>query len=218
MASFEGPLTLSGKWVRLVPLSPAHAPGLREAFRDPEVGRYILFRPEDSLEGMQALIQRYLEWQRTGAVLPFATVLRANDRPIGMTNYLHIDRENRSVEVGGTWLDSAYWRTPVNTEAKYLLFRHAFEVEQVHRVSLQTHIRNERSQRAIARVGATREAVFRDDKLLADGTFRTSVVFGLLVSEWPQVKASLEMQLARPWTPPARDLAGSASFREGPTP
>ncbi len=216
MASFDASLTLSGKWVRLEPLRPAHAAGLREAFRDPEVGRYLLYRPEDSLEGMQALVDRYLEWQRTGQVLPFATVLRASDRPIGMTNYLRIDRENHSVEVGGTWLDSSYWRTPVNTEAKYLMFRHAFEVEQVHRVSLQTNILNERSQRAIARVGATREAVFRDDKLLADGTFRTSVVFGLLVSEWPRAKAYLEEQLARPWTPPARGHAGELSSREGP--
>jgi len=218
MASFEAPLTLTGRWIRLAPLSPDHAAGLREAFRDPEVGRYLLYRPADSLEGMQALISRYLEWQRTGAVLPFTTVLRANDRPIGMTNYLHIDRENRSVEVGGTWLDSTYWRTPVNTEAKYLLFRHAFEVEQVHRVSLQTNIQNERSQKAIARVGATREAVFRDDKLLADGTFRTSVVFGVLVSEWPRVKASLEAQLARPWNPGDPDRGGSPSSRKGAAP
>lgn len=218
MASFEGPLTLSGKWIRLVPLSLAHAPGLREAFRDPEVGRYLLYRPGDSLEEMQSLISRYLDWQRSGTVLPFTTVLRADDRPIGMTNYLHIDRENRSVEVGGTWLDSAYWRTPVNTECKYLLFRHAFEVEQVHRVSLQTHIQNERSRNAIARVGATQEAIFRDDKLLADGSFRTSVVFGLLVSEWPRVKAHLEAQLARPWNPRDPGRSGSPSSRGGPAP
>jgi N-acetyltransferase len=213
MAMFETPVTLTGRWVRLVPLSTEHAPALREAFRDPEVGRYLLHRPGETLEEMESLIARYLDLQRSGEVLPFTTVLRASDRPIGMTNYLHIDRENHCVEVGGTWLDSAYWRTPVNTETKYLLFRHAFEVEHVHRVSLQTNLKNERSQRAIARVGATREAVFRDDKLLADGTFRTSVVFGLLVSEWPRVKTDLEAQLARPWNPP--DGWGRPPAREG---
>jgi RimJ/RimL family protein N-acetyltransferase len=99
-------------------------------------------------------------------------------------------------------LDTALWRTPVNTESKFLLLRHAFETEKVHRVSLQTDLRNERAQRAIARIGAVREAVFRDDKRLPDGNFRTSVVYGILTSEWPRVKAELEAKLARAWTPP----------------
>ena len=120
-----------------------------------------------------------------------------------MTNFLHIDRENQSVEVGGTWLDSGFWRTPFNTESKYLLFRHAFEVERVNRLQLQTDLRNERSQRAIERLGAVREAVLREDVQLADGYFRSSVYYSVLASEWPAVRARLEASLARPWNRPS---------------
>lgn len=204
MESFRTPSTLSGRWIRLVPLSPAHAPALRAAAWDPEVSRHILRGPGRSLEEVLSLIALRLEEQAAGTGLPFTTVLQSDDRPIGMTGYLHIDRENRSVEVGGTWLDSSLWRTPVNTESKYLLFRHAFEVEKVHRITLQTDVRNERSQRAIERLGAVREALMRDDKLRTDGTYRSSVYYGVLVSEWPVIKARLEKMLARDWEMPLR--------------
>ena len=134
-----------------MPLSLDHAPALREAARDPEVRRYLLHGPGETLEELRVMIAYRLEQQRVGTALPFTTVLRATDRPVGVTGFLKIDRVNQSVEVGGTWLDSALWRTPVNSESKYLLFRYAFETGQVHRVSLQTDLRNERSQRAIAR-------------------------------------------------------------------
>ena len=202
MESFRTPVTLTGRWVRLVPLALSHAPTLRVAARDPEVRRHLLNGPGETLEEMRSLIAFRLERQQAGTDLPFATLLRADDRPIGMTEFLHIDRSNCSVEIGGSWLDSAFWRTPVNTESKYLMLRHAFETEKVHRVTLQTDLRNERSQRAIARLGAVREAVFRDDKLRADGTYRTSVFFGVLVSEWPGVRAGLEAMLAREWKSP----------------
>ncbi|MGP8075162.1 MAG: GNAT family N-acetyltransferase [Thermoplasmata archaeon] len=202
MTSFDAPVTLAGRWIRLVPLTPELATPLRAAARDPEIGRLMLNGPGTTLEEMNAFISFVLERQRTGTDLGFATVLRADGRPIGMTRFLNIDRVNHSVEIGGTWLDTALWRTPVNTESKYLLLRHAFETESVHRVSLQTDLRNERAQRAIARIGAVREAVFRDDKRLRDGTFRTSVVYGILTSEWPRVKAELEAKLARTWMPP----------------
>jgi RimJ/RimL family protein N-acetyltransferase len=163
---------------------------------------------------MDALIALLLERQKAGTDLPFTTVLRADDRPVGMTRFLHIDRTNLSVEVGGTWLDSALWRTPVNTESKFLLFRYAFETEKVHRVSLRTDLRNERSQRAIARLGAVREAVFRDDRLLADGSFRSSVAYGILASEWPRVRSGLEGMLAHEWNP--AELRGPTAARGNP--
>jgi len=202
METFRTPVTLSGRWVRLVPLDPVHAPALRAAARDPEIRQYLLNGPGETLEETQALIALRLQGKKAGTDLPFATLWAADDRPIGMTGYLHIDRTNRSVEIGGTWLDSAFWKTPVNTESKYLLLRHAFDTEKVHRVSLRTDLRNERSQRAIARLGAVREAVFRDDQLRPDGSYRTTVVFGILVSEWPKVRAGLESMLAREWTVP----------------
>jgi RimJ/RimL family protein N-acetyltransferase len=219
MEGFRGPVTLTGRWVRLIPLEKEHAPALRTAARDPEVRRFLLHTPGETLAEMEALIAYRLARQTAGVELPFTILLREDDRPIGMTGFLRIDPYNESVEVGGTWLDSAYWRTPVNTECKFLLFRHAFETGKVHRVSLQTDLRNERSQRAIARLGAVREAVMRDDRVLPDGGYRTSVFYGILVSEWARVKGGLEELLAREWNaripheprsaaavvPPARD-------------
>lgn len=209
MEGFRTPVTLTGRWVRLVPLSAEHATALRAAARDPEIGRYMLNGPGRTMEEMRAFISLVLERQAAGTDLGFTTILAADDRPVGMTRYLNIDRDDHSVEIGGTWLDASLWRTPLNTESKYLLLRHAFESEKVHRVSLQTDLRNERAQRAIARLGAVREAVFRDDKLLADGTFRTSVVYGILVSEWPRVRAELEAKLARAWSPPESGSRGA---------
>ncbi|HEY1198398.1 MAG TPA: GNAT family protein [Thermoplasmata archaeon] len=202
MESFRTPVTLTGRWIRLVPLARSHATALRAAAQDPEIGKYLIHGPGETQEEIESLISLLLERQKAGTDLPFTTVLRADGRPVGMTRYLHVDRTNLSVEVGGTWLDSALWRTPVNTESKFLLFRHAFETEKVHRVSLRTDLRNERAQRAIARLGAVREAVFRDDRLLADGSFRSSVVYGILASEWPRVRDGLETMLAHDWNPP----------------
>ena len=201
MESFRTPVTLTGRWIRLIPLDPGDAAALRAAARVPEISKYMLQGPGMTLEEMNAFISRILEGQRAGRDLGFTMVLLEGGRPVGMTRFLNIDRPNRVVEIGGTWVDSALWRTPVNTESKYLLLRHAFETEHVHRVNIQTDLRNERAQRAIERLGAIREAVFRDDKLLPDGTFRTSVFYGILVSEWPRVKAHLESKLAREWDP-----------------
>jgi N-acetyltransferase len=199
---FRTPLPLTGKWVELVPLSAAHRVPLHYAARDPEVRKYLRHSPGTSIEEMDALIAAQLRAQAAGTDLPFTTLILPQRRPIGMTRYIGIEREDRSVEVGGTWLDSSYWRTPVNTETKYLLFRHAFETEGVHRLQLQTDLRNERSQRAIERLGAVREAVLREDVRLADGYVRSSVYYSVLAHEWPTVRARLESMLRRPWTSP----------------
>ncbi len=199
--SFRRPVTLEGKFVRLVPLDPTHRDGLRAAASDPEGGRYLLAGPGGTGEEMARLIELLLGRERDGTDLPFTTVRVSDARPVGMTRYLNIDRPNRAVEVGGTWLDHHLWRTPFNTEAKYLLLRHAFETEGAHRVYLKTDLRNERSQRAIERIGAKREAVLREHLRLADGYYRSSVYYSLLEDEWPAVRRRLEAMLARPWTP-----------------
>jgi RimJ/RimL family protein N-acetyltransferase len=211
MEGFRPPVTLTGRWVQLVPLSVDHAHALRLAARDPEVRRFLLHGPGETLEDLRASIDYRLDEQKAGTGLPFTVVLRSGDRPVGMTGFLHIDRTNLSVEVGGTWLDSAVWNTPVNSEAKYLLFQYAFETGKAHRVTLQTDLRNERSQRAIVRVGATREATFRDDKLRPDGSYRTSVYYGILISEWPRVREDLERKLAREWRTPTDPSASGGS-------
>jgi len=201
--SFRSPLTLEGRLVRLVPLEPAHALALRRAGNDPEVGRYLLNGPGTTRADIEALIDLLLQRQSEGTDLAFTTTRASDGLPIGMTRFLHIDRANEAVEIGGTWLDRRYWRTPFNTESKYLLLRHAFEREEVHRVYLQTDLRNERAQRAIERLGAVREAVLREDRLLADGRYRSSVFYSVLRNEWTRVKRDLESKLARPWAPAA---------------
>lgn len=155
------------------------------------------------MEELEGTIRGLLAQQALGTDLPFATVLRATGRTVGTTRFLRIDRPSHGVEIGGTVLDSAYWRTPVNTESKFLMLRYAFEEEAAHRVQFQTDLRNVRSQRAIERLGAVPEARLREDVLLPDGSFRTSVYYSILESEWPGVRGRLEGMLARPWTPPA---------------
>jgi RimJ/RimL family protein N-acetyltransferase len=199
---FRTPLTLSGPHVELVPLQKEHREGLRRAAGDPQIRQYLRNGPGSSLEDMDVLIEMLLAAQAAGTDLPFTTRLLPDHRVVGMTRYLRVDRENRWVEVGGTWLDSSYWRTPVNSETKLLMLGHAFEDEGVHRVQLQTDLRNERSQRAIERIGAMREGVLREDVLLSDGYLRSSVYYSVLRSEWPETKARLESYLARPWNWP----------------
>jgi RimJ/RimL family protein N-acetyltransferase len=200
--SFRTPVTLTGRYVELVPLEKGHRDALRLAAADPEIGRYLRQGPGRSPEEMDHLIDTLRAAQSDGTDLPFTTRLLPDHRAVGMTRYLRIDRENQWVEVGGTWLDSAYWRTPVNTESKYLLLRHAFEHEEARRVQLQTDLRNERSQRAIARLGAIREGVLREDVRLPDGYFRSSVYYSVLASEWPEMKSRLEAALERAWVRP----------------
>jgi len=196
---FRAPRTLPGRYVELVPLVAAQRVPLLYAARDPEVRRYLRNGPGTTLTEIDGLIALLLERQRLGTDLPFTTLRLPDRRPIGMTRYLRIERPDRAVEIGGTWLDSEFWRTPINTESKYLLLRHAFEDERVHRVQLQTDSRNERSQRAIERLGAVREAVLREDVLLPGPYYRSSVIYSILEPEWPAVKRRLEGSLARPW-------------------
>ncbi len=198
-SAFRPPQRLEGRYVALEPLEPGHAEALRHAARDPEVSRLLVAPVGPTVADVRRLIGLLLERQTSGIDLPFVTRLRSTGTVVGMSRYIHIDPENDSVEIGGTFLDSAFWRTPLNTDAKLAQLRHAFEIGDAHRVWLQTDLRNERSQRAIARLGALREGTLREDRRLADGGYRTSVVFSILRSEWPGVRGRLEAALARPW-------------------
>lgn len=209
---FHPPVSLAGKHVELVPLRTEHAAALAEIGRDPTIWTYLRAGPATTLAVMSAQIAVLLERQHAGTDLCFTVLRRPSQTPIGMTRYLRIDRESRGVEIGGTWYATAYWRTPVNTEAKYLLLEYAFDVEHVHRVQLQTDSRNARSQAAIERLGAVREGVMREDVLLPDGGWRSSVLYGILESEWPSVRRSLEAKLRRPWSPTPEDGAGPGSI------
>jgi RimJ/RimL family protein N-acetyltransferase len=195
---FRTPITLRGRWVELRPFDRAYREEILAAGKDPRVGQFLRDPPGTTLEEVDAYLDLVLGGMEAGVALPFVQRLVPDGPVIGATLYLRIDRPNRNVEVGGTWLNPAYWRTAINTEAKLLLLRHAFEDEGVRRVQIQTDLRNERSQRAIERLGAVREAVLRENVLMRDGYWRSSVIYSILADEWPAVRHRLEALLARP--------------------
>lgn len=186
------PLTLTGRVVRLVPLSEEHVPALALAGNDPSIWQFMRYGVVDTEEKMGDLAQYLLRQQAKGTDLPFTVFHIADGRAVGMTRYMDIHPADRALEIGGTWYAPAYQHTAVNTECKYLLLCHAFETLGCIRVQLKTDLRNERSQRAIERLGAVREGVLRDHMILPDGTVRSSVFYSILASEWPGVKARLE--------------------------
>jgi RimJ/RimL family protein N-acetyltransferase len=191
------PVVLSGKHVRLEPLSEAHVAGLAEAGQDPSIWRYLLYGEVTSPEKMKAWVLQRLQEKATGTQQPFAVIHLQSGKVAGSTRYLEIRPEHRGLEIGGTWYGTAFQRTAVNTETKYLLLRHAFETLGCIRVQLKTDVRNERSQKAIERIGAVREAVFRNHMVLLNGAYRDSVFFSIIESEWSGVKTHLESLLAR---------------------
>jgi len=201
---FRPPVSLMGGRVALLPLDRAHSEALWRASRDPEVGRYMLLGPGETRPEFDEMITTVLGRQASGVDLAFTTTRLPDRTPIGMTRFMEIDRDNGAVEIGGSWLDPVYWGSPVNTEAKWLMFRHAFEVEGAHRVWLRTDARNVRSQRAIAALGAIREAEMREHLKRRDGFYRSSIYFSVLAGEWPEVRARLEAKFRQPWTAPAR--------------
>ncbi|MGC2288806.1 MAG: GNAT family protein [Thermoplasmata archaeon] len=202
MMGFREPVTLEGRYIRLVPLTRAQIPALTLAGKDPEIWQWMPGGYKGTETAMAQFVDYLERHQVEGTDLAFTTLLRPDDRPIGMTRYLNIDRPNFNVEVGGTWLDSMLWRTPVNTESKLLMLGHAFEAEGCQRVQIKTDIRNVRSLRAIERLGAQKEGILRRHMLRSDGTFRDSVVYSIVLPEWPVVRRRLEAALERPWTGP----------------
>lgn len=179
-------------------MSPAHLGGLAEVGLDAELWRWTttLIR---TTEELRAYVETALDEQRRGVSLPFVTVERASGRVVGSTRFANIDRENRKAEIGWTWVGRAWQRTPVNTEAKYLMFAHAFERWGCVRVELKTDSLNERSRAAILRVGAREEGTLRNHMITHTGRLRHSVYFSVIASEWPAVRAALEERLARPY-------------------
>jgi len=186
-----GPVTLSGRHVRLEPLAERHAADLAEAGRDEEIWRYMPRRPLARVEDALEFIGAALEAAKDGSQVPFA-IVEPSGRAIGSTRYFDIRREHRGLEIGWTWLGRAWQRTAVNTECKRLLLEHAFEALGALRVQLKTDARNLRSQRAIERIGGVREGVLRAHMVMPDGFVRDSVMYSITAGEWPGVKRRLE--------------------------
>jgi RimJ/RimL family protein N-acetyltransferase len=152
----------------------------------------------DSEADMRNWVLDIISRGEKGTDLPFTVVHLASGRVAGATRYLNIMPKDRGLEIGGTWYGLEFQRTPVNTECKYLLLRHAFEKLGAIRVQLKTDLRNERSQRAMERIGALREGILRNHMILPDGRYRDSVIYSILDTEWVQVKKNLEEKLGRP--------------------
>ncbi len=198
MAGFEiKPVTLTGTHVRLEPMTLEHVEGLAEIGVGHDFWDFMVYGKMENAEDMRGWVADILARAAKGTDLPFVAVHLASGRVAGAARYLNIMPHDRGLEVGGPGYGLDFQRTAVNTECKYLLFRHAFETLGAIRLQLKTDSRNERSQRAIERIGAVKEGVLRNHMILPDGVIRHSVYYSILDTEWEGVKKRLEERLAR---------------------
>ena len=191
------PLTLEGRVVRLEPLRLEHADLFWNAAHDAldDIFRWIPYRMQ-TREDFRLYVEKMHDEEERGESLVFSTVERSSARVVGSTRFMNIDRANRRVEIGSTWIAPAWQRTAFNTEAKYLMLRQAFEEWKCLRVELKTDALNQKSRNAILRLGAKEEGTLRKHVVTWTGRVRDSVYFSILDEEWPGVKAGLEAKLA----------------------
>jgi len=194
--SWLQPVTLEGKHVILEPLAPAHHDALCDASEDGDLCK-LWYTAVPGRANMQTEIARRLDLQQKGLMLPFTVRHIASNRPAGMTTYMNVDAVNQRLEIGSTWYAKSVQRTALNTECKYMLLRHAFETLGVIAVEFRTNFFNYQSRRAIERLGAKQDGILRNHLKMPNGALRDTVVFSILPSEWPAVKAHLEAQLLR---------------------
>jgi RimJ/RimL family protein N-acetyltransferase len=190
------PVVLTGQHVRLEPLTEEHVPGLAQIGVGQTFWDFMLYGNINTVDDMRNWVQDILGRAEKGTDLPFVAIHLASGRVAGATRYLNIMPRDRGLEIGGTWYGSEFQRTALNTECKYLLLRHAFETLGCIRVQLKTDLRNERSQKAIERIGAVKEGILRNHMILPDGRYRHSVFYSILDTEWPGVKKRLEEMLS----------------------
>src|ERR1700691_5692096 len=190
------PLTLEGSFIRLEPIRHKHAELFWQAAKDAldDIFQWIPYRMK-TWEDFDHMVAKALEEEKRGDSVVFATVKRDTGQVIGSTRFMNIDRANRRVEIGSTWIIPAWQRTAVNTEAKFLMLRHAFEEWRCIRVELKTDALNQKSRNAILRIGAKEEGTLRRHVITWTGRARDSVYFSVLDTEWPQMKARLEQKL-----------------------
>jgi RimJ/RimL family protein N-acetyltransferase len=194
---------LTGQFVRLEPLVEAHREGLRAAADDERIWVHTLSVARGA--GFDLWFDEARAACDGGTRVPFAVRRLADGQLVGSTSYLDINLPHKRIEIGSTWYHPSVWGTAVNPECKLLLLTHAFEVLRVNRVALVTDMRNERSQAAIAKLGAVREGICRSHMVTQGGRARDSVLFSIIAPEWPQVQAGLLTRLAgsRPTEPGA---------------
>lgn len=188
------PLTLEGKYVRLTPLKLSHLPELYQAASDESLWLWtanVIKNREDALRYIETALG---EFERKVS-LPFVTIEKSSGRIIGSTRFGNLDAAHRKSEIGWTWINPKWQRTVINTEAKLLMLTHAFETWKCVRVTLKTDVLNEKSKKAITRLGAKEEGVLRRHLITDAGRFRDTVYFSIIDSEWQTVKAGLQSKL-----------------------
>lgn len=188
------PVTLSTDRLVLRPLSLHDVPALGQAASDGalwEKRTTTVPRPE----GFEDYVRKALDLQAAGLALPFATIVKDRDRVVGSTRFMNIDAANHRVEIGTTWIAKSWQRTFVNTHAKYLMLRHAFESLGCLAVEIRTHSQNDQSRAAIERLGAKLDGILRRHMIMPDGHIRDTAVYSIIREEWPEVKARLEQRL-----------------------
>lgn len=186
------PITLAGRHVTLIPLSPGHAPALLQA-ATPDTFRYFSRRPDPfDLTGFTRFIEFLLG---PAATVPFCVTLRDTGQPVGITTFLDIKPEHRGVEIGWTWIAPHCRGTRINPEMKLMMMAHAFEDRSAIRVCLKTDERNRQSRAAIEKLGARHEGVLRHVVIMPDGFRRSTAIYSILADEWPAVKAGLEARV-----------------------
>ena len=197
--------TLEGSVVRLEPLHHEHADQFWRATKDAleDIFRWFPYSMK-AREDFDRLVDTAMAEQQRGESVVFATVERSSECAIGSTRFMNIDRTNRRVEIGSTWIAPAWQRTAVNTEAKFLMLQHAFEAWKCIRVELKTDALNQQSRNAILRIGAKEEGTLRKHLVTWSGRVRDTVYFSILDTEWPEVKTRLGGRLAAGSVSPAQ--------------
>src|SRR5579864_3298908 len=187
------PVTLRGPHARLEPLAPAHRDGLVDAANDGDLWK-LWYASVPKADNMEKEIARRLALQAAGVMLPF-TVFDADGVIAGMTTYMNVDAANRRVEIGSTWYAKRVQRSALNTQCKLLLLIYAFEQLDCIAVEFRTHFFNHQSRRGIERLGAKQDGILRSHQIAPNGTLRDTVVYSIIASEWPTVRAHLDYQL-----------------------
>jgi len=196
MAFDPQPVLLEGRHVRLEPMTRAHAAGFLAAAADPAMWTYLPRAPFTGLADVEGWIDEALAAQRAGTEVPYATIRRGDGKVVGSTRFIDIRRPHRGLEIGWTWIAPEAQRTPINTEAKYLMLVQAFDVWGAMRVQLKSDERNVKSRRAMERIGAQFEGVLRQQMLRPyDGYVRSSSMYSFIDREWPAAKAALAAKL-----------------------
>jgi RimJ/RimL family protein N-acetyltransferase len=197
--AFVEPVTLEGRHVRLEPMTRERADAIAGALALATADGSMWESKVTSIpppEGTRAYVAQALAELDAGVSMPFSTIDRASGRTVGSTRYMNIEAPHRRLEIGTTWIGRSFQRTAINTEAKYLMLRHAFETLGCVAVDLRTHEKNAQSRAAIERLGAKLDGLLRNHRIMPDGSLRNTATYSIVASEWPAVKARLEARLA----------------------